>query len=540
MAFIRVQNLKYDENGVIVRGTASVCGSNYVKEGKYHSAQESKESLGRVIHLAKDKRSGIFMSKTRGLIEYNADLDVFSGVDKSDARIAGLDVFPTTDVHTVFGDSYLMMKFLKKSSLIDILRTVFPRNPEYERVLCHIIHSVMKDGSRISCDNYISKSFASYALGDIPVASLRSDTAFFSMMGEDKTRMSFFKTFVEFMRKKNPRFGRGCYVDSTPLPNDIADNPFNALCSHGVGATSVQTRLVLVLDEETGLPVWYDIIPGNVLDLSTTMSLIEDVSVSLDIEIDSLVLDAGYITKELIGAFHIGTDKTIIGRMPAKKGFPHKDLYREFKDQIGKGKYQFIRQNHTYFGRRKEIDLFGHKVFAYVYVDRNNALQRFGKYLLAHEDEYSAMKNKDQDWLTVKDGYFVLISNIESTPAELLSNYFARIDIETVFKTSKEYLGLLPLSKWSAQTVRGKILHDIIDTIALLLLRKDIGSSGISVSELVGKAQSLMCFRDNNNNVTVETPNKQVKEYFTLLGLTVPSRLKIDSFKRDVLLLELA
>ncbi|MBR1871791.1 MAG: hypothetical protein IJ795_01100 [Bacteroidales bacterium] len=39
-------------------------------------------------------------------------------------------------------------------------------------------------------------------------------------------------------------------------------------------STSVQTRLVLVLDEETELPVWYDIIPGNVLDISTIMTVV--------------------------------------------------------------------------------------------------------------------------------------------------------------------------------------------------------------------------------------------------------------------------
>lgn len=101
-----------------------------------------------------------------------------------------------------------------------------------------------------------------------------------------------------------PDFGTGCYVDSTPLPNDIADNPLNALCSHGVASASVQARLVLVLDEETGLPVWFQTIPGNVLDLSTISGVMEDVAESLGIRIGSLVLDAGYVTKSVIGEFN--------------------------------------------------------------------------------------------------------------------------------------------------------------------------------------------------------------------------------------------
>ena len=82
------------------------------------------------------------------------------------------------------------------------------------------------------------------------------------------------------MRSKVPTFGRACFVDSTPLPNNIG-SPFNALCSHGVSATSVQMRLVLVLDELTCLPIWYEIIPGNVLDINTLKTVTKDVEVHL-------------------------------------------------------------------------------------------------------------------------------------------------------------------------------------------------------------------------------------------------------------------
>ena len=145
--------------------------------------------------------------------------------------------------------------------------------------------------------------------------------------------------------------------------------------------------------QATGLPVWYDIIPGNVLDINTVMTIVNDVADTLGIEIDSLVLDAGYVSKELIGAFHIGTEKTIIGRMPARKGYPFKTLYL-----IGKGKYAFVRKHHAYFGIKKKIDLFEKPVYAYVYVDQYNALKRFSDYLVDHEDEYAELKVKDKDW----------------------------------------------------------------------------------------------------------------------------------------------
>lgn len=529
MSFIKTQKVIRDKNNVIVSGSAAVVDTVYIGTGQAnHSKHEVREKLGRVLYLSEDKRNGIFLSPTRGLVYYDANTDAFETVERDDPRIKGhKDLFPATEIHTIFGDTYLLLSFLERCGMLRVLRIVFPKDSEYERLLGHILHGVLKDGSKIACDTFLQKSFASYLLQDIPLSSLRSDTAFYTAMGADHVKVSFFKTFVTAMRKMYPSFGKGCYVDSTPLPNDIEDNPFNALCCHGVAACDVMARLVLVLDEVSGLPVWYDIIPGNVLDINTVMNTVNDVADTLDIEIDSLVLDAGYISKDLLQTFHIGSVKSFIGRMPARKGFPFKTLYWDVKDLIGKGKYAFARAHHTYFGIRKEIRLFDQDIYAYVYVDQNNALKRFGDYLVEHEDDFADLRVRDKDWYTVRYGYFVLLSNIDASPKALLTEYFCRTEIEEVFKTSKDYLDLLPLSKWTDTTIRGKLLHDTIDTIVLLFIRKAMKESGVSTSEIFGRTQSLMCARKNNGIVTVETPNKQVKEYYKLLGLQIPAHVNL-------------
>jgi len=153
--------------------------------------------------------------------------------------------------------------------------------------------------------------------------------------------------------------------------------------------------------------------------------------------------------------------------------------------------------------------------------------------LSEHEEEFAAMK--DKDWMTVKYGFFILISNLETTPEKLLTNYFERTQIEIAFKTSKEYLEMLPLSKWTDETVRGKILHDIIDTIIVLNLRRVVDSSRRSLSEIYGKTQSLMCMLGRDQIVTVETPNKQVRNYYELLNLKVPSHVDLKKYSSLIL-----
>lgn len=530
MGFIKAQKIVRDENGNIVSGSASIVDTIYGNYGTYHSKQQVRERLGKVIYLSRDKKTGIFLSPTRGMVQYEADSDTFSPVMSDDARIPGTPGSSVPEIHTVFGDSYLFLEFLQKSGLNSILKSVFDKKTDYERAICHFAHGVLRDGARISCENFIEKSFLSYLAGDVVNSSLLSDTRFFSMLGNDSVKLSFFRAFISQMRLTSPGFGKGCYVDSTPLPNDMMDNPFNALCCHGVSSSEVMMRLMLVIDDESGLPVWYDILPGNILDISTVQTAVEDVKASLDIDISSFVLDAGYISKELIEKIHIGTDRTIIGRMPARKGYPYKELYWKLYHQMKEAKYTFVRNRHTYFGKKVEQELFGQKMFCYVYVDQWNALSRFRDYLIEHPREYGAMKDKDKEWLSVKYGYFILVSNIDTDPCDLLSRYFGRTEIECVFKTGKEYLDLLPISKWTDLTVRGKILQDIIDTIILLKFRAAVSGSGTSTSEIFGKTQSLMCFLNSNSEVIVETPNKKVKEYYKLLKTEIPTHINLKRY----------
>ena len=100
MAFIKIQNLEVDKNGAVTRGTASIVDVLYVPGGKYHSKQQSRERLGKIISLSEDRKSGVFLSPTRGLVKYNSTTDTFSSVEKEDQRVKNRpEVLPQTEVH---------------------------------------------------------------------------------------------------------------------------------------------------------------------------------------------------------------------------------------------------------------------------------------------------------------------------------------------------------------------------------------------------------------------------------------------------------
>ena len=116
-----------------------------------------------------------------------------------------------------------------------------------------------------------------------------------------------------------------------------------------------------------------------------------------------------------------------------------------------------------------------------------------------------------------------------------MDDYFERTSIETTFKTDKEYLKLLPLCKWSDTTVRGKILSDIIDSIVRYFLYRLTKGASWSISSMIGRCQSLMCFRDSKENkVYIETPNRQVKECYKQCGIVIPEELDMVPYLRQL------
>ena len=100
-------------------------------------------------------------------------------------------------------------------------------------------------------------------------------------------------------------------------------------------------------------------------------------------------------------------------------------------------------------------------------------------------------------------------------PAETLARYFGRMDIESFFKTGKEYLSLLPLSKWTRETIDGKLLNDILSTIIYLKMRKALAGTGITMTRLFGRMKSEMFYGRNFAGVTIETFIQIINDYIT-------------------------
>ena len=109
------------------------------------------------------------------------------------------------------------------------------------------------------------------------------------------------------------------------------------------------------------------------------------------------------------------------------------------------------------------------------------------------------------------------------------------MEAESFFKTSKEYLSLLPLSKWTRETIEGKLLNDITSKIVYPRYGRPSPAQAFQCPSS-SEGLTLMCTRKKDGTVIVEEANRQVKEIFKAAEVRISSSLDLEDFEESCLL----
>ena len=184
MAFLRIQTPVTNENGDYIGGNASLVKSVYVHgEGKNHCRQEVLERLGQVIFLNHERNKGKFMSKARGYVSYDLEANTFTVLSKNDEDLRKNEKKDLM-LHTVFGDTWFILQFMKNGPFYSILRRLFPADSDFQRVFAHLVHSIARSGQDIDGNDFSVKNFLSYLIPDVGISSLESYTDYYRMMSD--------------------------------------------------------------------------------------------------------------------------------------------------------------------------------------------------------------------------------------------------------------------------------------------------------------------------------------------------------------------
>lgn len=296
--------------------------------------------LGRVI----DKEHGIFKNRVRGIYKYDIKTNTFSSVpaeyqEPAMKRKTRYPVRPTLVVS--FGDVFLLDEFLKSSGFIKAINAVGYRNGDTLKAL--LAYYVLSPLANSHALDWWELTYARYLYPKAQMASQRISDALADIGSEDAKR-SFFKEYYRFLERTDGKndgsacgIGDGILIDSSGLPNSIRF-PLTAVNTHN-GVVSEEIRLIYVVQQRTGMPLFFRYVSGNVIDVSTLTRTVAELKAN-GINTKFAILDAGYYTGTNADVL-LDAGISFITRM--KSNFKvYKQILRENLGSLRQGKTWFV------------------------------------------------------------------------------------------------------------------------------------------------------------------------------------------------------
>lgn len=287
---------------------------------------------------------------------------------------------------------------------------------------------------------------------------------------------------------------------------------FDGFKERGVSKENKETGIVqmgLFIDNN-GIPITYELFPGNTNDLSTMRPILEKVKKDFNLGKITIVADKGNNSKSNLSLIDGYGDDYIISQRIRNRGNTYADIVldddgytsnkeRDFKYKLVSfdkeitgtdGSVTVIKEHLMCFWSKDEQDyqqskrgLLDEKIEKYISTPSLlNASNSFGikKYfkkikldqktgeVLSGKDTYVFNKEKYERDIAL-DGYYTIVTNnLELNPLDIIKHYRKLSKIEESFKITKSDLEGRPIYVWTKPHIEG---HFLTCYLALVLYR---------------------------------------------------------------------
>lgn len=499
------------ENGVVY---ASLVGCS--RQGKTVK-QHRIENLGRVI----DKKNGIFKNKERGVFHYSVD-DGFQDVTDKEAELLS-SVFPVhiekEQLILDFGDSYVLDKYIHAlvfhSSIANIM-------PNMQDTLLSLLFYRMLTDKKAYCytETWWSGNYASLLF---PGARLQSQriSEFLDKLGKEQVQRAFFSEYLACLYGADQQ-GTGILIDSTGLDN-ASKMSITQLNNHN-GEISMEVRLIYVIDQHNGMPVYFRYCPGNIIDVSTLCATMAELS-QYHVSVDQAIVDAGYFSEDNINELYDSKIHFVTRLAPNRKIF--KEAAAKVLPDIMSAEHAIRYGNRLVYIKKVEMDIYGHTGYVYVGIDMDSRNQQYKRTMFHAIDD--KLTPEETEARMSKLGMFAILSSDCMENTAILPLYYTRQQVEQVFDIGKNNADLLPLRIQNEDTFRGHLMLTFIATAIFQRLQRDILAKR-KKKDKINPEGALMKLRNQKckvyeRNIIPQEPVKEVNEVYKLLSINYPTMI---------------
>lgn len=503
----------------IVNGVEYGTATTSVRQGQ-KVGKADQIYLGRVI----DKERGIFKNRKRGIFTYDVETNTFGSVpaEYQEPEISRKTRYPKRpDLIVSFGDAFLLDDYIKRCGFIDALNAIGYRNPDTLQAL--LSYYILSPHANCHAQDWWELTYARFLYPHAQMASQRISEALADIGSEDAKR-SFFREYFRFLEtyttdKSNEISGieDGILIDSSGLPNSIRF-PLTAVNNHN-GVISEEVRLIYVVQQHTGMPLFFRYVAGNIIDVSTITRTIAELKAN-GVNTKFAILDAGYYTGANADVL-IDSGVSFIARM--KSNF--KVYKRAVKNHLERLE---SRENAVLYNKRIvyikcipcRIGLNEDKP-AYAYLCKDMAMQ--------HEMEKHTIERAGDENLSgadifddlQKQGVFVLISTRKIAKDKLLPIYYMRDQVEKIFELCKQEGKILPINVENEDTFRGHLMMTFMATAVLKMMSEVLRKTSLTTESMFMNLHEHHAVVYDNELITAE-PAKKMNEAYKAFKVQCP------------------
>jgi hypothetical protein len=306
-----------------------------------------------------DKDGGIFFNRKTGYFRFTIESGA-TPLNPDEAEYMSLvrkrDAAPDTKRLILdFGDAWLLDYVMESSGLKSLFGAVLSKDSG--TLLSLIAFKLLDSNANVYAERWYEGSYAKYLYPSATLSSPRI-SGFMGRLGEEQTKRAFFDIYMPYL-KGLPGVSENVLIDSTGLPNDIHFD-YSQISNHN-GVISREARLIYVVERNTGLPVYFRYVAGNIIDVTTLRVTINHLKAQ-GIEVKHGILDAGYCSEKNINELY-KNNIPFLTRLPSNS--LAKMIIKENGMDVMDTQYALEYGDRLLFIKRIPLKLFGHDLFAY-------------------------------------------------------------------------------------------------------------------------------------------------------------------------------
>ena len=465
--------------------------------------------LGLVIDLDK----GIFCNKERGVYTYDVNTGEYGKAAPEYLGSLTNDRRKKEKLILDFGDVYLVDAFIKSIGYDKVLGTIGYGNPDTLKAMA--AYYIVSERANMYAKTWQEGSVASILYPKADLISPRISD-FLDALGRDEIRRAYFQAHIKWI-KENVCNDPATLIDSTGLPNDIKIN-LTQISNHN-GDINNEARMITAVQRDSGYPLMFRAVPGNIVDVSTlprTVLLLSEYGISTDFSL----LDAGYFSADNADLFYeAGID--FVTRLPERNSKQYNEILTKGQKELRRKENLVKFQDRYVYIKQVECNV-GHNnntAFAYLGYDVDGS----------GDINHKAISNSRKKTKSIEamhdvfesSGIFILISSLPFDPAQILDVYYIRQQVEQYFDVSKGISRLTPLRVHTEQRVLGHLLLCQIAATINLAIQKRMAQYYENREEMFMALRNQKCEVFSERIVTYEGQS-DANLYYRKLKINYP------------------